>query len=65
VKVVFLMLAEIEVGHVDTGYDPVAAAQEILDGFRESSLPNEHGIVLHRIGLKEMPPLNEDGVLLT
>ena len=64
-KVVFLMLAEIEVGHVDTGHDPVAEAQEILDGFRESSLPSEHGIFLRRIGLKEMPSLNEDGVLLT
>jgi len=64
-KVVFLMLAEIDIGRVDTGLNPVAVAQGILDGFRESSLPNEHGIFLHRIGLKEMPPLNDNGVLLT
>ena len=64
-KVMFLMLAEIDIGRVGKNQDPVAKAQQILDGFRESSLPSEHGIFLHRIGMKEMPPLNDDGVSLT
>jgi hypothetical protein len=64
-KVVFLMLAEIDIGRLGKDQDPAAKAQEILDGFRESSLPSGHGIFLHRIGLKEMPPLNDEGVLFT
>jgi hypothetical protein len=63
-KVLFLMLADVEIESLAEREDPVAAAQATIDAFRELSLPNHYGISLYRTNPGDMPHVDKSGVAL-